>query len=69
MRWLTSGTSYLSSNDQRLWFGLGSAPKAERLEVRWPSGTTQSWSNVPADRILDIQEGDAHLENKRNNRQ
>jgi len=58
VRWLTSGTGYLSSSDPRLWFGLGSAPKAEHLEVRWPSGTVQTWSDVAADRILDIREGD-----------
>jgi tetratricopeptide (TPR) repeat protein len=58
VRWLTSGTSYLSSSDPRLWFGLGSAPKAEHLEVRWPSGTIQTWSDVAADRILDLREGD-----------
>ena len=58
VRWLTSGTSYLSSSDPRLWFGLGSAPKAEHLEVRWPSGTVQTWSDVAADRILDLREGD-----------
>jgi tetratricopeptide (TPR) repeat protein len=58
VRWLTSGTSYLSSSDPRLWFGLGSAVKADRLEVHWPSGTQQAWSDVTADRILDLREGD-----------
>jgi tetratricopeptide (TPR) repeat protein len=58
VRWLTSGTSYLSASDPRLWFGLGSTEKADRLEVRWPSGTVQAWSDVPADRILDVQEVD-----------
>ena len=58
VRWLTSGTSYLSSSDPRLWFGLGSALKAERLEVRWPSGAVQTWSDVAADRILELREGD-----------
>jgi hypothetical protein len=57
VRWLTSGTSYLASSDPRLWFGLGSAPNVERLEVRWPSGTVQTWSDVAGDRILDLQEG------------
>jgi tetratricopeptide (TPR) repeat protein len=57
-RWVTSGTGYLSSSDPRLWFGLGSAQRAECLEVHWPSGKVQSWSNVPADRILDLREGD-----------
>jgi hypothetical protein len=58
VRWLTSGTGYLSSNDPRLWFGLGSARSAESLEVRWPSGRVQSWSDLTADRILDLREGD-----------
>jgi enediyne biosynthesis protein E4 len=34
VRWLTSGTGYLSSTDPRLGFGLGSSPKVEHLEVR-----------------------------------
>jgi hypothetical protein len=59
VRWLTSGTSYLSMNDPRLWFGLGASPTVERLEVHWPSGILQSWSNLPADRILDVQEDQA----------
>jgi len=58
VRWLTSGTSYLSSSDPRLWFGLGSATKADQLEVRWPAGMVQTWSDVAADRILDLREGD-----------
>src|SRR5262245_57357323 len=36
VRWLTSGTSYLSASDPRIWFGIGSAPVVERLEVDWP---------------------------------
>jgi tetratricopeptide (TPR) repeat protein len=58
VRWLTSGTSYLSSNDPRLWFGLGSAEMVESLEVRWPSGTVQRWSDVAADGLLDLREGE-----------
>jgi tetratricopeptide (TPR) repeat protein len=57
VRWLTSGTSYLSANDPRLWFGLGPVDRVERLEVRWPSGTVQSWTDLPADQILDLREG------------
>jgi hypothetical protein len=57
VRWLTSGTSYLSASDPRLWFGLGSSPRVDHLQIRWPSGTEQSWSGVPADRILSLVEG------------
>jgi tetratricopeptide (TPR) repeat protein len=58
VRWLTTGTSYLASNDLRLWFGLGESEAVERLDVRWPSGTEQGWSDLPADRILMIREGE-----------
>ncbi|CAN5865087.1 hypothetical protein BH23PLA1_BH23PLA1_24100 [soil metagenome] len=57
IRTLTSGTSYLSASDQRLHFGLGAAGTVDRLEVRWPSGLLQEWTDLPADRIYEIQEG------------
>ena len=56
-RWLTAGTSYLSANDPRLFFGLGAAGTIERLEVRWPSGLVQGWTDVAADRLLELREG------------
>lgn len=56
-RWLTSGTSYLSANDPRLWFGLGDAHTVDFLEVRWPSGAVQRSEQLPVDRILDLDEG------------
>jgi tetratricopeptide (TPR) repeat protein len=65
VRWLTSGTSYLASSDPRLWFGLGPSPKVDRLEVRWPSGTVQAWSDLDGDRILDLREGDDRVTVKR----
>ncbi len=54
---IRSGGSYLSSNDLRLHFGLGMAKKAERVEVRWPSGLVQKFENVPAGKILLLVEG------------
>jgi hypothetical protein len=57
VRWLTSGTGYLSAHDPRLWFGLGDASKVDRLEIQWPLGHVQSWSDLDADRILMIEEG------------
>jgi hypothetical protein len=56
-RWLTSGTSYLSSSDPRIHLGLGKDTKVEKLEVRWPSGAVQSWSDFAVDRNLFLQEG------------
>jgi hypothetical protein len=52
-----SGASYLSQNDLRLHFGLGSATKMESVEVRWPSGKVEILKDVAADRIYTIVEG------------
>ncbi|HTS24955.1 MAG TPA: CRTAC1 family protein [Bryobacteraceae bacterium] len=51
-----SGGSYLSQNDLRLHFGLGAAPKMERIEIEWPSGTRQTMQDIPADRVVQVEE-------------
>ena len=55
-RYRRSGSSYLSESDPRLTFGLGDATRADRLEVRWPGGAIQVLKDVPADRLLVVQE-------------
>ena len=52
-----SGASYLSQNDLRLHFGLGSASRIDLVEVRWPAGKTESFKDVAADKIYTITEG------------
>jgi hypothetical protein len=51
-----SGGSYLSQSDLRLHFGLGSARRAERIEILWPSGQRQVLSDVLADRAVPVEE-------------
>ena len=51
--------SYLSVNDPRLHFGLGTAEKVESLEIRWPSGIVQTLRDVAADRYLTVVEPSA----------
>ncbi len=51
------GGSYASQNDLRVHFGLGPAVILDRLEVRWPNGLEEQWSNLPVDRLLTITEG------------
>jgi hypothetical protein len=51
-----AGRGYQSAEDLRLHFGLGSAAVIERLEVRWPSGMTNLWTNLTADRVLQLKE-------------
>ncbi|MYG01875.1 MAG: CRTAC1 family protein [Acidobacteriia bacterium] len=52
-----SQTSYYSVNDFRLHFGLGSNSKADELSVRWPNGKRETFRDLPADRLLHIEEG------------
>lgn len=51
-----SAASYISQNDPRLHFGLGSRTKVDEVTVRWPSGRSQRLAGVALDRILDIVE-------------
>jgi len=52
-----SGGSYYSQNDLRVHFGLGQAKKVDRLEIRWPSGATDTLKDLDANRLYVIQEG------------
>jgi len=49
-------SGYLSQNDPRPHFGLGSHGEVDRLTVKWPSGVVQTLEHVPADQILTITE-------------
>lgn len=52
-----SGGSYLSQNDTRIHFGLGTANKIDTLEIIWPSGKIEKMSNLAADRFYFLLEG------------
>jgi hypothetical protein len=51
-----SGSSYLSQNDLRLHFGLGSQATIDSLEILWPSGKKDTYHNLAADFIYTISE-------------
>jgi Na+-driven multidrug efflux pump len=53
---VTAQSSFYSSNDRRLHFGLGSAASAD-LTVRWPNGTVEKIGAVTADQLVVIREG------------
>jgi hypothetical protein len=57
IRDVKAGSSYLSQNDLRAHFGLGTAAQADRVEVVWPSGRMESVANVAANQIVTIAEG------------
>ena len=51
-----SGGSYLSQNDLRLHFGLGSASTVDSIDIEWPSGKHQTLKNTPCCRVTKITE-------------
>ena len=55
-RTVSSAGSYLSSNDIRAHFGLGSATGIDAVEVEWPSGKRQKLTSVAVDQVLTLQE-------------
>ena len=52
-----SGSSYNSSSDIRVHFGLGSAARVDSVQIRWPSGLIERFDNLPADAIHSLKEG------------
>jgi hypothetical protein len=58
---VSPASSYLSSADPRIHFGLGETAKLEQLEVRWPDGRMQTFASVEGDRIQVATEGENAL--------
>jgi hypothetical protein len=58
VRWVTGGSSYLSSHDKRVLFGLGNLPANRRVDVEilWPSGSAQFAGGLPINRYHRIVE-------------
>ena len=57
IREVKAGSSYLSQNDLRAHFGLGTATAVERIDVQWPTGESETVKSVAANQIVTIQQG------------
>jgi len=55
---VSPASSYLSSSDPRVHFGLGEVARLESLTVRWPDGQQQVLRDLPVDGIIRITEGE-----------
>jgi hypothetical protein len=54
--------SYQSAQDPRLHFGLGPNTKVDAVEIRWPSGMVTRLSDLRADQIIAVREGEGIVE-------
>jgi hypothetical protein len=52
-----SGSSYNSSSDLRVHFGLGPLSKVDSVQIRWPSGLIERFDNLTVDSIQTLKEG------------
>ena len=53
---MTTAVGYASSSDYGVHFGLGSVKSIDRIEIRWPSGVTQSLEHVAVNQVLTVTE-------------
>ncbi len=56
-RFVDPYSSYCSSNDPRVHFGLGAAEQFENVVVRWFDGTTESFAGLAVDRFHRLTRG------------
>ena len=65
---VSGGAGRGSQNSLPLEFGLGAATVVEKLVVRWPSGTVQTFRNVAVDQYLELTEPRAATRRSRGRR-
>jgi hypothetical protein len=56
-RMLRSGSSYLSSSELILTFGLGSHTQADSIEIKWPSSQVDKLAKIASGQIITVKEG------------
>ena len=54
---VVSGAIYCSQNDMTLHFGLGAATKIDKLEIKWPDGSVESFDVPGVDKVITITQG------------
>ncbi len=57
LRFVSGGNGFAAQGTTRIHVGLADAPSVDKVEVRWPSGAQQVFTNVPANRIHVLEEG------------
>jgi enediyne biosynthesis protein E4 len=55
---------YMSTMDDRVYFGLGAATEVDSLEVEWPDGRYQLLTGLNADRLVIVKQSDAAQRNQ-----
>lgn len=56
-KYLQAGSGFLSQHSKELHFGIGKSSGPVRTSVRWPSGLTQRFENLPLNHRIKLEEG------------
>ena len=56
-RYLQAGTGFLSQHSKEIFFGVGKSETVARVTVRWPNDISQQFENLPANHLIEIDEG------------
>jgi RHS repeat-associated protein len=56
MKEITDQTDLGSQNSMLIAFGLGDAVTVDEIQIRWPSGVTETLTDIPANQLLEILE-------------
>jgi len=63
-KWIDCGSGFLSQHSKRVIFGMAGASLAVDVEVKWPTGAVQRFSNLAAGSTYFIVEGSAEITSK-----
>ncbi len=56
-KYLQAGSGFLSQHSKDLFFGVGKPDGMIRASIRWPSGLSQQFENLPANHRIQLEEG------------
>src|SRR2546430_2992293 len=58
-KYLQAGTGFLAQHSKELFFGLGKSARSISATIRWPSGGSQTFNDLPTNHRITIEEGAA----------
>ena len=61
LRQIEAGSGFLSQSPSTVHFGLGDCSALDSLEVRWPSGEVETWSDVAGNSRVSVVQGETGL--------
>lgn len=58
-RHVQGGSAYAGQQSARVHFGLDNEALVQRIHIRWPAGSEQTFENIPVNQLIHIVEGQA----------